>query len=356
MNAPVTAAPAAQKTIDITAEDFLMAIFAEDGGAIGIADRSKDGWNARRWVTGMDLSGPTYACISTIVDDNPRATRLARSEDNLVKTYAFMLDDIGTAENSKVPPERIKLQPSWKLETSPGNFQWGYIFKSGVDPVDAKALIKALLDAGVGDKASHSANRYMRLPGSTKNGFAARLHEWLPDRLHTRSQIAQGFGVVPADTPPLPDYSSNELPPGVEDPVLKWLAENGHVAGGQKGNGWVDLRECPNAAEHTDHDPLGAGYRPGIRGGFRCFHEHCLTFNTSKLKDWILKKDPAARLETDLGALGSKLAAAMMAPEQKHALAARYRELLKNQGDLVQLLAQAMDRLALSPWCCPTRM
>ena len=156
----------------------------------------------RRRVPGMDLSGPTHACISALGDDPPKyasypAGALSRSHDNLVRTYAIILDDVGTAEKSKVAPERIKLRPSWRLETSPLNFQWGYILEQGIHPNDANALIKALIKAGLSDKGAGGANRLMRLPGSVVNGFAARLHEWNPELRYSCAVIAAGLGVMP---------------------------------------------------------------------------------------------------------------------------------------------------------------
>jgi hypothetical protein len=152
-------------------------------------------------ITVLTAEKPTHACISTLGDDPPKCARyspdaLSRSHDNLVKTYAIVLDDIGTAENSKVAPERIKLRPSWRLEISPLNCQWGYLLeKGGIQPDVADALIKALIKAGLSDKGAGGANRLMRLPGSVVNGFAARLHEWNPELRYSRTDIAVGLGV-----------------------------------------------------------------------------------------------------------------------------------------------------------------
>ena len=54
-----------------------------------------------------------------------------------------MLDDIGT--KSKVPP----IEPTWIIETSPDNYQWGYTFALDDQPLkgDCSAAIKAIAEA-----------------------------------------------------------------------------------------------------------------------------------------------------------------------------------------------------------------
>jgi len=53
-----------------------------------------------------------------------------------------MLDDIGT----KVDRGRLTLQPSWLLETSPGNYQAGYLLQESLtDSSMADRLMKAIM-------------------------------------------------------------------------------------------------------------------------------------------------------------------------------------------------------------------
>ena len=86
-----------------------------------------------------------------------------------------MLDDICT----KVDPALIKLRPTYKLETSPGNQQWGFLLTYPSDPVKAAALIEGIAAAGLTDPGAKRADRIMRVPGSVniKHGepFEARL-------------------------------------------------------------------------------------------------------------------------------------------------------------------------------------
>jgi hypothetical protein len=329
MSNPVITVPRAQKPIDVSAEDFLMAIFPENAkGCIAITNVARDYHYSWRWVPGMDLSGPSYACISTLSGVPPRLKegkpphrpeRISREQKECVETWCFYLDDVGTAPNSKVAPERIKLPPSWRLETSPGNFQWGYVFKGAVSPDRVRALVEALAAVGLTDPGAHSANRIMRLPGSIKpsNGFAAVLHEWEPDRVYTFPEVCQGLGVTPTDTPALAAVRETLLP-GEADGTLKWLHDAGMVlSGGPNDRGFWEI-PCPNADQHTTPGET-AGYKPGIPGHFHCHHGHCKTLTTAVFSKWILEQDPDADLSPipagELKAIGKKLAGVLQPME-----------------------------------------
>ena len=98
---------------------------------------------------------------------------------------AFMvLDDIGT--KSKTPP----LEPTWKMETSPGNYQWGYKFKLDEQPTKGEfsAAIVAIAEAGYTDPGAINPVRNFRLPGSInlkdgRDNFASDLAEHTPERM-----------------------------------------------------------------------------------------------------------------------------------------------------------------------------
>ena len=52
----------------------------------------------------------------------PRQNVLPRTTDALMRAYVIVLDDIGT----KVDPAKIKLEPTYKLESA-RHFQWAYV-------------------------------------------------------------------------------------------------------------------------------------------------------------------------------------------------------------------------------------
>lgn len=125
-----------------------------------------------------------YVAIS-IFDDDPETGRAHRRGSLFRACHAVVLDDVGT----RASPQDVRLPlPSWKLETSPGNFQWGYI----LDPTErdahrVEAMLKNLKARGWTDPGMMSVARYMRLPeGMNKkakygpDGFRCAMREWRP--------------------------------------------------------------------------------------------------------------------------------------------------------------------------------
>lgn len=164
------------------AKFFLQEIFRRcNGGGVTVLCYADDSFRARRWSPGMDPPpGPGYFCIST-VKDIPRARVLQRRTEDLVETPLIVLDDIGTKVSRETAATLPK--PNYRLETSPGNEQWGYLFKEPVAPSRAAALIEALAQKGLTDPGAKRADRVMRFPGSLNTKYAepfrARLIEWI---------------------------------------------------------------------------------------------------------------------------------------------------------------------------------
>ena len=201
------------------------------------------------------------------------------------KHVAFMvLDDVGT--KSKIPP----LEPSWKIETSPGNYQWGYTFDYDHQPTkeDFAAAILAIAEAGYTDKGAINPVRNFRIPGSInlkpgKDNFAARLVEFTPIRFFTLDQICRELNVTPAvaDTA---SYQPLHIEDDGNDSVLAWLSEQGLVINPPNSTGWAGV-VCPNHAEHSDNNPEGR-YHP-VHRAFDCFHEHCGDWNSERFLRWV---------------------------------------------------------------------
>jgi hypothetical protein len=192
----------------------------------------------------------------------------------------MMLDDIGT--KSKTPP----LPPTWIMETSPGNYQWGYAFSEQPTVGEFSAAIKAIAAAGYTDPGACNPVRNFRLPGSInqKNGFISRLVEFTPGREYSVGDICAALGVVPgvADTATV---RSVGLADDGDDDVLAWIAERGELL--EIGHEWYGV-VCPNAAEHTDGNPMGR-YRPVSRA-YTCFHGHCVDWTSGKYLAWVAEQ------------------------------------------------------------------
>lgn len=193
----------------------------------------------------------------------------------------LVCDDVGT--KSKEPP----IPPTWIMETSPSNFQWGYVFSEQPTTGEYCALYDAIAAAGYSDPGANNPVRNFRLPGSINlkpgnNNFAARLVEFTPGREYTPEQLAAGFDVTPGEATTIAQTVA--LADDGGDDVLRWLSDNGHVLAPVNAAGWAGIA-CPRADRHTDGNPE-ARYMPATRA-FTCLHSHCQDLDSEWFLDWI---------------------------------------------------------------------
>ena len=88
-----------------------------------------------------------YANTACFILDRFTDGKVSASAANCERVAFMVLDDVGT--KSKVPP----LAPTWIIESSPDNYQYGYTFALDDQPLkgDFSAAIKAIADAGFTD-------------------------------------------------------------------------------------------------------------------------------------------------------------------------------------------------------------
>jgi len=223
-----------------------------------------------------------YINTASFIIDRFEEGRVSASAANCEFVLFMMLDDIGT--KSKTPP----LAPTWILETSPNNFQYGYAFSEQPTKGEFTAAVKAIAAAGYTDAGATNAVRNVRLPGSInlkpgRDNFEAKLVEFHPERDYTLDDICTALGVTPApaDTN---YYAPIRLADNGGDDVLAWLNDQGMVLSKINGEGWLSVT-CPNNAEHTDGNPEGR-YKPLDRS-YCCLHSHCVDFGSQTFLDWV---------------------------------------------------------------------
>ncbi|MEI8158535.1 MAG: DNA-primase RepB domain-containing protein [Burkholderiales bacterium] len=193
----------------ITNDAFLTAIFGTTFDVerplvcrIAGAPENK-GWSPQPWPCDTsDAALNWYTAPAMFVPNDQGRYRAQKRLGRGV--HAVMLDDIGT----KVPAARLAAcPPTWLIETSPGNFQAGYIFAAPVDDhKQAEALKDALIEAGLCDNGATGATaRWMRLPvainGKAKYGEPpppCRLTQWNPALRYTIDQIIEGLELTPS--------------------------------------------------------------------------------------------------------------------------------------------------------------
>jgi hypothetical protein len=223
-----------------------------------------------------------YINTASFIIDRFEDGRISASASNCEFVLFMMLDDIGT--KSKIPP----LAPTWILETSPDNFQYGYAFSDQPTKGEFTAAVKAIAAAGYTDAGATNAVRNVRLPGSInlkpgRDNFEAKLVEFHPERDYTLDDICTALGVTPApaDTN---HYAPIRLADNGGDDVLAWMNDQGMVLSKINGEGWLSVT-CPNNAEHTDGNPEGR-YKPLDRS-YCCLHSHCVDFGSQTFLDWV---------------------------------------------------------------------
>ena len=168
----------------------------------------------------------TYA-ISTVL----QAEKLRRRSADLVNCFVIPCDDVGT--KAKEPP----IEPSYILETSEDNFQWGYFIDpyqvtDGSGQMDVDDLLLNLALNGYNDKGCRGAGRLVKLPGARhKSGFITRCVHWAPDNVWSLKDLIDEFDLPPIETN---RRYRRARPTGlaigdVLDPVYTWLIDKGLV-------------------------------------------------------------------------------------------------------------------------------
>jgi putative DNA primase/helicase len=229
-----------------------------------VAKPSAKGLPAQEWHE-QHLTGRWY--FST----GASSSKWQRTRENMVAVRAIILDDVGT----KIPVDRITVEPTWKLETSKGNYQWGYLLKTwDADIEKADGLMQALVDNGLQDKGVNRSCRLFRIPGSVneKPGnerFEADLVEIEAGRTFTLNSLAKAFKLKFAKIEKKDTGTSG--PVDLADPIFKWLGERGMVRH-EMSEGWWEIA-CPWPEEHSD-ERTEAKYRPAAVPGAMCFHGH----------------------------------------------------------------------------------
>ena len=283
----------------LTNADFIAEVFHKlpDGASPAVCSKTGEpttgGWPATRWdpSTGtLDVNRNNYFNYSsfTLSSDGQFNVR----KENFAAMHCAVLDDVGT----KIPSETLgEITPSWKLETSPGNYQVGFILSDPVTDLTAVVqLQKAIIAKGLSDPGTTGPSHYVRLPVAingkqkyaTADGrpFRCRLTEWRPEVRFSVDRLVESLGLElePVELQPSDEQSgvfiANDvlIPSAQENPIITALKSRG-LYKTPLGEGKHDIT-CPWVGEHTDAIDSGAAYfEPDDQysvGGFRCLHSH----------------------------------------------------------------------------------
>jgi hypothetical protein len=295
--------------------EFLFSLFGDvPAGAAALVcsfqgDPTTDqGWHPRdaaRVDQVCVANNNNYFNCSTFAAGPGEQTRAKK--EAFVAYHALVLDDVG----AKIPATKLKeVTPSWRLETSPGNFQVGFILSPPItDAQELSDLQERVKQAGLCDPGAMGIARWMRLPGGINgkpqdrvNGepFRCRLETWAPDRRFTVSALADELRLPngPSNSAPVgpkPTRRGNDVSsfPADENPVLTALKQRGLYKRVLE-PGKHDVT-CPWTNEHTNQIDGGACYwEPDEAhpvGGYKCQHSHGEKYRINELLGF-LQVDP----------------------------------------------------------------
>lgn len=250
-----------------------------------------DWGTGRPWAPGVNADGPAKNWFFTLSTYRAGESGYRRQKKLFWRAFGVYLDDVGT---KAAPRERLDAcPPTYMVETSPGNYQAGYLFTEPVDDLArVEALQDALVAAGLCDPGAKGPSaRVGRLPFAVNGKYdppaRVSLVEWHPERRYTIEQLIEGLELEPvrpkgrrpkatrtarADA----DTGDVHIPRARENVVISALRER-NLYKQPLGDGRHDIT-CPWVHEHTGQVDHGTAYfEPSDLyplGGFKCQHSH----------------------------------------------------------------------------------
>jgi len=222
-----------------------------------------------------------------------------RRTETFAAGLALMVDDVGT----KVSPDSVEaMQPTWRVETSPGNEQWWYLLHEPErDMARFDGLIRAFIHGKLlgADPGMSGVTRVGRLPGhlngkASANGWTTRIVQHNGSRW-TPQELLEGFGLQIKGR----RFSREKL---VTEEALErnrmfmnvhqWLDQRNMLKRREPDpSGWTEMT-CPWVDGHTGGVDNGAAIRePAAEndyyGAFRCHHGHCAQRGWADLTEWV---------------------------------------------------------------------
>lgn len=260
----------------------------------GSSDR---GWRPIPWKPGAPLRIDTqhngYVCVSTFGKAPDGSFR--RQKALFQSARAFVIDDVGSSGSAKLFPDTFAhVEPTWIVETSPGNQQWWYLLRPGCAQGTFEALQRSFVDryaAGI-DPGMMGTNRVVRIPGfrNTKPKYGGDFRvTWNKQdgKMWSWQNLAAELKLDYAATYRRPliaeDISEEELTARRDafDLTVRLCRAMGVIPRKSEPNlgGWREV-VCPWGDEHTGGNKTGADIRePAAEnrfyGSFKCFHGHC---------------------------------------------------------------------------------
>ena len=220
----------------------------------------------------------------SIFSEDPTTGKPRRSPEFFKGLYCLVVDDVGTKLDSRAVRGKLG-DPTWRIETSPGNYQWGYKLTYPITDLSvANGLIVALCAAFTGDVAG--VNRLVRLPnginGKLKYGSPSPSTSLVGWSDRTLLPIAAIMILGAESIDPLAIHKLAVDPS--DDPVLTAMTNDDHPWDFTSREGTYDI-QCPWLSDHSDGRDDGTAYI--APAGFKCHHGHCSTRTFKDLRKFL---------------------------------------------------------------------
>lgn len=285
----------------VSNKQFIDAIFGDAASRVHLAcfieDPTTPDLDRRKWAGGsaaekLEWAIPSrnnYFTVSVFRPDTDGRQRRRKALFDFMPLV--VVDDVDGVKVKSEVAEAMLGVPSYRLETSPGNEQWGYVFDEPItDRYEAEALVDEMIRRGLtvtgNDPGMRGVTRYVRLPvgRNTKGkygpeGWSTVLREWNPDRRHCPHTMAHRFGIDLKKIAEARRRVHETEMAGLrgnlgDDALLIALRMLGLVKDGSERQDRV-LITCPFIDQHTNNDDTGTAYMFG-GGGIACHHGHCV--------------------------------------------------------------------------------
>ena len=304
-------------------QDFFDAVFGDEvpDGAVAL------GWKVQQGRNPM-FPEPLGTIVGRVTDRHafyygtaslyPCAEGVRNKKALFAALHVIVLDDIGTKVPVDSLPDTLRA-PTYIIESSEGNFQYGYALETPLTDYDEAALLVQLIyDSGYTDGGGAMPNKLVRMPAGI-NGKKGERGDWTVQLRHLDDWVFTPQGLLDAveanvvwdeaikdvaaaqrarrgasTTAWSPVKIHAPSAAGIVDPVLEWLYERDLVL--NETGEWITV-QCPNAENHTDGNDW-AGYSPmgmGADGwqhsrGFHCYHDHCKDWGARQFLQWVADK------------------------------------------------------------------
>jgi hypothetical protein len=301
----------------------------------------KKAWFGRPWASGsnLELSAEANNYFSLAVFRPDEAGQYRRQKARFQALHSVMLDDVG----SKVAMERLTLPPSWLLETSPGNYQAGYLLREPLcDGLVADRLMNAIVGAGLCDPGANGPRaRLARLPVAINSKhspiFRCQMRDWSPGIRYSVEELVDGLQLEMAQSGRTQRQGRRQtehptgddpvwIPRPDENTVLVTLRKRG-LYKAPLGGGKYDIT-CPWIIEHTGQVDSGTAYfEPDDLwpiGGFKCLHGHCADRHIRDLLRVLDIEIGAARMKPTIRIMPGEMNRVVDAAERELAQMVRY--------------------------------